>query len=62
MKNKVQIEVKAPQQHQHQEVSNVFVKVNGTLTGRYVTRSPYKLVNLLVEEDYKDDTVTVLGL
>lgn len=62
MKNKVQIEVMAPQQHQHKEVSNVFVKVNGTVTGRYVTRSPYKLVNLLIDEDFENDEVTVIGL
>lgn len=59
---KVEIEVTAPQQGQNKEVSNVFVTVNGTLTGRYVTRSPYKLVNLLLDEDFENDEVTVLGL
>ena len=43
------------------EVSNVFVEVDGNLVDRYITRSPYKMVALLVE-DYEGDNVEVLGL
>ena len=60
MKN-VKILVKGAQEGQNQEVSNVFVEVDGNLVDRYITRSPYRMVALLVE-DYEGDNVEVLGL
>lgn len=57
----VKILVKGYQEGQNQEVSNVFVEVDGKLTDRYITRSPYRMVALLVE-DYEEDNVEVLGL
>ena len=60
MKN-VKILVKGAQEGQNQEVSNVYVEVNGNLVGRYITRAPYRMVALLVE-DYEGDNVEVLGL
>ena len=61
MKRNVTILVKGYQEGQAKEVSNIFVEVNGKLTDRYITRSPYKMVALLVE-DYEGDNVEVLGL
>ena len=61
MKRNVTILVKGAQEGQHPEVTNVFVEVNGKLTDRYITRSPYRMVALLVE-DYEGDNVEVLGL
>ena len=61
MKRNVTILVKGAQEGQNQEVSNVFVEVNGKLTDRYITRSPYRMVALLVE-DYEGDNVEVVGL
>ena len=60
MKN-VKILVKGAQEGQNQEVSNVYVEVNGNLVDRYITRAPYRMVALLVE-DYEGDNVEVLGL
>ena len=60
MKN-VKILVKGAQEGQNQEVSNVYVEVNGNLVDRYITRAPYQMVALLVE-DYEGDNVEVLGL
>lgn len=57
----VKILVKGAQEGQNQEVSNVYVEVNGNLVDRYITRSPYRMVALLVE-DYEGDNVEVLGL
>ena len=57
----VKILVKGAQEGQNQEVSNVFVEVDGNLVDRYITRSPYQMVALLVE-DYEGDNVEVLGL
>lgn len=57
----VKILVKGYEEGQNPEVVNVFVEVNGNLTDRYITRSPYRMVNLLVE-DYEGDNVEVLGL
>ena len=61
MKRNVTILVKGAQEGQNQEGSNVFVEVNGKLTDRYITRSPYRMVALLVE-DYEGDNVEVVGL
>ena len=61
MKRNVTILVKGAQEGQNQEVSNVFVEVDGNLVDRYITRSPYRMVALLVE-DYEGDNVEVLGL
>ena len=61
MKRNVTILVKGYQEGQAKEVSNIFVEVNGKLTDRYITRSPYRMVALLVE-DYEGDNVEVLGL
>ena len=61
MKRNVTILVKGYQEGQAKEVSNIFVEVNGKLTDRYITRSPYKMVALLVE-DYEGDNVEVVGL
>ena len=61
MKRNVTILVKGAQEGQNQEVSNVFVEVDGNLVDRYITRSPYKMVALLVE-DYEGDNVEVVGL
>ena len=60
MKN-VKILVKGAQEGQNQEVSNVYVEVNGNLVDRYITRAPYRMVALLVE-DYEGDNVEVVGL
>lgn len=60
MKN-VKILVKSAQEGQNPEVVNVFVEVDGNITDRYITRSPYKMVALLVE-DYEGDNVEVIGL
>ena len=60
MKN-VKILVKGAQEGQNQEVSNVFVEVDGNLVDRYITRAPYQMVALLVE-DYEGDNVEVVGL
>ena len=57
----VKILVKGAQEGQNQEVSNVFVEVDGNLVDRYITRAPYRMVSLLVE-DYEGDNVEVLGL
>ena len=57
----VKISVKGYQEGQAKEVSNVFVEVDGNLVDRYITRSPYKMVALLVE-DYEGDNVEVVGL
>ena len=57
----VKILVKDAQEGQNQEVSNVYVEVDGNLVDRYITRSPYRMVSLLVE-DYEGDNVEVLGL
>lgn len=57
----VKILVKGYQEGQAKEVSNIFVEVNGKLTDRYITRSPYRMVALLVE-DYEGDNVEVVGL
>ena len=57
----VKILVKGAQEGQNQEVSNIYVEVNGNLVDRYITRAPYKMVALLVE-DYEGDNVEVLGL
>ena len=61
MKRNVTILVKGYQEGQAKEVSNVFVEVDGKLTDRYITRSPYRMVALLVE-DYEGDNVEVVGL
>lgn len=61
MKRNVTILVKGYQEGQAKEVSNIFVEVNGKLTDRYITRSPYRMVALLVE-DYEGDNVEVVGL
>ena len=61
MKRNVTILVKGAQEGQNPEVTNIFVEVNGKLTDRYITRSPYKMVALLVE-DYEGDNVEVVGL
>lgn len=61
MKRNVTILVKGAQEGQNQEVSNVFVEVDGNLVDRYITRSPYRMVALLVE-DYEGDNVEVVGL
>lgn len=61
MKRNVTILVKGAQEGQAKEVSNIFVEVNGKLTDRYITRSPYRMVALLVE-DYEGDNVEVVGL
>ena len=60
MKN-VKILVKGAQEGQNKEVSNVYVEVNGNLVDRYITRAPYRMVALLVE-DYEGDNVEVVGL
>ena len=60
MKN-VKILVKGAQEGQNPEVVNVFVEVDGKQVDRYITRSPYRMVNLLVE-DYEGDNVEVQGL
>ena len=57
----VKISVKGYQEGQNQEVSNVFVEVDGNLVDRYITRAPYRMVALLVE-DYEGDNVEVVGL
>ena len=57
----VKILVKGAQEGQNQEVSNVYVEVNGSLVDRYITRAPYRMVALLVE-DYEGDNVEVVGL
>ena len=57
----VKILVKGYQEGQNQEVSNVYVEVNGNLVDRYITRAPYRMVALLVE-DYEGDNVEVVGL
>ena len=57
----VKILVKGAQEGQNQEVSNVYVEVNGNLVDRYITRAPYRMVALLVE-DYEGDNVEVVGL
>ena len=61
MKRNVTILVKGYHEGQAKEVSNIFVEVNGNLTDRYITRSPYRMVALLVE-DYEGDNVEVVGL
>ena len=61
MKRNVTILVKGYQEGQAKEVSNIFVEVNGKLTDRYITRSPYRMVALLVE-DYEGDNVEVVWL
>ena len=61
MKRNVTILVKGAQEGQNQEVSNVFVEVDGNLVDHYITRSPYRMVALLVE-DYEGDNVEVVGL
>lgn len=60
MKN-VKILVQGALPHQNPEVANVYVEVDGNITDRYITRSPYKMVSLLVE-DYEGDNVEVQGL
>ena len=60
MKN-VKILVKGAQEGQNPEVTNVEVRVDGNLVDRYITRSPYRMVALLVE-DYEGDNVEVVGL
>lgn len=60
MKN-VTITVKGAQEGQNPEVVNVFVYVDGKQVDRYITRSPYRMVALLVE-DYEGDNVEVVGL
>lgn len=60
MKN-VKILVKGAQEEQAKEVSNIYVEVNGNLVDRYITRAPYRMVALLVE-DYEGDNVEVVGL
>ena len=60
MKN-VKILVKGAQEGQNQEVSNVYVEVDGNLVDRYITRAPYRMVAFLVE-DYEGDNVEVVGL
>lgn len=60
MKN-VKIFVKGALPHQNPEVANVFVEVDGNLVDRYITKSPYKMVALLVE-DYEGENVEVVGL
>ena len=57
----VKISVKGYQEGQNQEVSNVFVEVDGNLVDRYIKRAPYRMVALLVE-DYEGDNVEVVGL
>lgn len=57
----VKILVKGAQEGQHPEVANVEVRVDGNLVDRYITRSPYRMVALLVE-DYEGDNVEVIGL
>ena len=61
MKRNVTILVKGAQEGQHPEMCNVYVEVNGRQVDRYPTRSPYRMVALLVE-DYEGDNVEVLGL
>ena len=61
MKN-VKILVKGAQEGQHPEVTNVEVRVNGKLTDRYITRSPYGLIAQLMDEEFEGDDVEVLGL
>ena len=61
MKRNVTILVKGYQGGQAKEVSNVFVEVDGNLVDRYITRAPYRMVALLVE-DYEGDNVEVVGL
>ena len=61
MKRNVTILVKGAQEGQNPEVTNVEVRVDGNLVDRYITRSPYRMVALLVE-DYEGDNVEVLGL
>ena len=60
MKN-VKILVKGAQEGQNPEVTNVEVRVDGNLVDRYITRSPYRMVALLVE-DYEGDNVEVVWL
>ena len=57
----VKILVKGAQEGQNPEVTNVEVRVDGNLVDRYITRSPYRMVALLVE-DYEGDNVEVVGL
>ena len=57
----VKILVKGAQEGQNKEVSNVYVEGNGNLVDRYITRAPYRMVALLVE-DYEGDNVEVVGL
>ena len=61
MKRNVTILVKGAQEGQNPEVTNVEVRVDGNLVDRYITRSPYRMVALLVE-DYEGDNVEVVGL
>ena len=61
MKRNVTILVKGYQEGQAKEVSNVYVEVDGNLVDRYITRSPYRMEALLVE-DYEGDNVEVVGL
>ena len=61
MKRNVTILVKGYQEGLAKEVSNVYVEVDGNLVARYITRSPYRMVALLVE-DYEGDNVEVVGL
>ena len=61
MKRNVTILVKGYQEGQAKEVSNVYVEVDGNLVDRYITRSPYRMVALLVE-DHEGDNVEVVGL
>ena len=61
MKRNITIIVKGAQEGQAKAVSNVFVEVDGNLVDRYITRSPYRMVALLVE-DYEGDNVEVIGL
>ena len=61
MKRNVTILVKGHQEGQHPEVTNVEVRVDGNLVDRYITRSPYRMVALLVE-DYEGDNVEVVWL
>ena len=57
----VKILVKCYHEGQAKEVSNVFVELDGHLVDRYITRAPYRMVALLVE-DYEGDNVEVVGL
>ena len=57
----VKILVKGAQEGQAKEVSNIYVEVDGNLVDRYITRAPYRMVALLVE-DYEGDNVEVVGL